>query len=79
MPMGLGHPQLEIVHLLGKRSQHGHPLLGGNKLGAHLLMQPCLLAEAVLIFLQLMKEPRFPPAASDKGLKGDDGQNTKNT
>lgn len=24
-----------------------------------------------------MKEPRLPPAASDKGLKVDDGQNTK--
>jgi len=41
-------------------------------------VQPCLLDEAVLVFLLLTKEPRLSPATSDKGLKGDNGQNTKN-
>ena len=77
MPTGLCHPRVKTVRLLGMGSQLSHPLLGGNKLSSHLLMQLRLLDEAVLGFLLLTKEPRLPPAASDKGLKGDDGQNTK--
>ena len=73
MSTGLGHPRPKTVRLLGEGSQLGHPLLGGNKLSGHLPVQPCLLDEAVLGFLLLMKEPRLPPAMSDKGLKGDDG------
>ena len=38
MPMGLSLPQSETVHLLGKGSQLGHPLLGGNELGGHIPM-----------------------------------------
>ena len=40
-------------------------------------MQPCLFGEAVPVLLLLVKEPGFLPAASDKGLKKYDGQNTK--
>ena len=78
MSMGLGHPRPKTVRLLGNRSQLGHSLLGSNKLSGHLPVQPRILDEVVLGFLLLIKEPRFPPAASDKGLKGDNGQNTKN-
>ena len=75
--MGLGHPQPKIGHLLGEGSQLNHPLLGGNELSGHLPVQPCLLDKAILGFLLFMKEPRLPPATSNEGLKGDDGQNTK--
>ena len=37
MPTGFGLLQSEIVRLLGKGIQLGHPLLGGNKLSYHLL------------------------------------------
>ena len=77
MPTGLGLPQSEIARLLGKGSQLGHPLLGGNELGGHIPTQSCLFDEVVLVLLLLVKEPRFLLAASDKGLKKDDGQNTK--
>ena len=73
MPTGLGLPQSEIVHLLIKGSQLSHPLLGGNEAA----MQPCLLDEVVPGPLLLMKELGFLPTASDKGLKKEDGQNTK--
>ena len=75
--MGLGLPQSEIVRLLGKGSQLSHPLLGGNELGGHIPMQPRLFDEAVPVLLLLAKELGFLPAMSDKGLKKDDGQNTK--
>ena len=77
MPTGLGLPQSKIVHLLGKGSQLSHPLLGGNELGGHIPMQPHLFDEVALVLLLLVKEPGFLPAVSDKGLKKDDGQNTK--
>ena len=77
MTTGLSHPRPKTVRLLGEGSQLGHPLLGGNKLSGHLPAQPRLLDEAVPGFLLLTKEPRLPPARSDKGLKGNDGQNTK--
>ena len=69
MPMGLGLPQSEIVCLLSKESQLGHPLLGDNELGSHIPMQPCLFSEAVLVLLLLTKELGFLLATSDKGLK----------
>ena len=69
MPMGLGLPQLETVRLLGKGSQLGHHLLGGNELGGHILMYPRLFGEAVLVLLLLVKESGFLPTTSDKGLK----------
>ena len=75
--MGLSHPRPKTVHLLSEGSQLSHPLLGGNKLSGHFPVQPRLLDEAVLGSLLLMKEPRFPLVASDKGLKEYDGQNTK--
>ena len=40
-------------------------------------MQPHLFDEVALVLLLLVKEPGFLPAVSDKGLKKDDGQNTK--
>ena len=40
-------------------------------------MQSRLFNVVVLVLLLLMKKLRFLPAASDKGLKKDDGQNTK--
>ena len=69
MPMGLGLPQSKTICLLGKGSQLGHPLLGGNKLGGHILVQPCLFGEAVSVILLLAKEPGFVLVVSDKGLK----------
>ena len=51
--------------------------MGSNELGGHILVQPRLFDEAVPVLLLLMKEPGFLSAASDKGLKKDDGQNTK--
>ena len=77
MPMGLGLPQSETVRHLGKGSQLDHPLLGGIKLGGHLLAQPGLFDEAVLVLLLLMKGPTFLPTVSDKGLEKDKYQNTK--
>ena len=72
--MGLGLPQPETARLLGKGSQLGHPL---SELGYHIPVQPCLIDEAVLVLLVLVKEPGFVPATSDKRLKKDGGQNTK--
>ena len=69
MLMGLGLPQSEIGHLLGKGGQLGHPLLGGNKLGGHIPVWLDLFDEAVLALLLLVKEPGFLPAVSDKRLK----------
>ena len=69
MPMGFGLPQLKIVRLLVQGSQLSHPLLGGNELGGHIPVQPCLFAEAVPVLLLLVKELIFLPAVSDKGLK----------
>ena len=40
-------------------------------------MQSRLFNVVVLVLLLLVKEPRFLLAASDKGLKKDNGQNTK--
>ena len=77
MPIGLGLPQSKTVCLLDKGSQLSHPLLGGNKLGGHIPVQPCLFDEAVPVLLLLVKELEFLPAASDKGLKKENGQNTK--
>ena len=72
--MSLGRPPSKIVHLRGKGSELGHPLL---ELGGHIPMQPHLFDEVALVLLLLVKEPGFLPAVSDKGLKKDDGQNTK--
>ena len=78
MPTGLSHPRPKTICLLDEGSQLDHPLLGGNKLSSHLPTQSRLLNEVIPGFLLLMNEPRLPLAVSDKGLKGDDGQNTKN-
>ena len=77
MPTCLGLLQSETIRLLGKGSQLGHPLLGGNELGGHIPVQPRLFDKAVLVLLLIVKEPRFLPVTSDMGLKRDDGQNTK--
>ena len=69
MLTGLGHPRPKTVHLLSEGSQLGHPLLGGNKLGGRIPAHSGLLDEAILAFLLLAKEPGFPQAVSDKGLK----------
>jgi len=45
------------------------PLLGGNKLGAHISTQPSLLNEAVPFHLLLAEEPGFLSAMSNEGLK----------
>ena len=47
----------------------GFPLLGDNKLGAHISAQPGLIDEAVPFRLLLVEELGFPPAMSNKGLK----------
>ena len=65
------------VCLLGKGSQLVHPLLGGNESGGHIPTQLHLFNEAVPVLLLLMKELGFLLVASAKGLKKDDGQNTK--
>ena len=44
IPAGLGLPPSKIVRLRGKGCQLGHPL---SKLGSHVLVQPCLIDEAV--------------------------------
>ena len=51
--------------------------MGGDELGSRIPMQPGLLDKAVPALLLLVKEPRFLLATSDKGLKKDDGLNTK--
>jgi len=72
--LGLGCPPSRNVRLRGKGSQLGHPL---SELGGHVLVQPCLIDEAVLVLLMFVKEPGFLLAASNKRLKKDGGQNTK--
>ena len=51
--------------------------MGGNELGNHIPMQLGLFDEAVPVLLLLTKDQGFLLATSDKGLKKDDGQNTK--
>ena len=48
MLAGLGLPPSKIVRLRRKGSQLGHPLA---ELGGHIPMQPCLIDEAVPLFL----------------------------
>ena len=74
VPAGLGFPPSKIVRLRHEGSQLGHPLA---ELGSHVPMQPCLIDEAVPLFLVFTKEPRFLPATSDKRLKKTGGQKIK--
>ena len=57
------------MDLLHVPTRLGFPLLGGNKLGTHISMQPGLLGEAVSFHLLLMEEPGLLPATSNKGMK----------
>ena len=57
---------MDLLHVPTRLS---FPLLGGNKLGAHISVQPSLLGEVVPLHLLLMEEPGFLLATSNKGLK----------
>ena len=62
----LGFPPPKIVHLRHEGSQLGHPLV---KLGSHIPVQPCLIDEAVPLFLVFTQEPGFLLATSSKRLE----------
>ena len=66
MLAGLGLLPSKIVCLRHKGTQLGHPL---SELGSHVPMQPCLVDEAVPLFLVVAQEPGLLPATSSNRLK----------